>query len=96
MWELSGGSDSKESAYNSGDLGWEDPPEKGMADYPLQYSCQEDSTPGMLQPMGLQKLDTTERLTLSPLRGNFVSTSVMTAESHQVEDLGWFFFSLFK
>lgn len=25
-----GGLDSKESAYNARDLGWEDPPEKGM------------------------------------------------------------------
>ena len=24
-------------------LGWEDPLEKGMAGYPLQYSCQENS-----------------------------------------------------
>ena len=25
-------------------LGWEDPLEKGMAGYPLQYSCLENST----------------------------------------------------
>ena len=47
-------------------------------------------------PWGCKESDTTERLTLSLLCGNFVATSVMTAESHQVEDLGWFFFFSFQ
>ena len=41
-----GGSDSKESACNAGDLGcipgWERSPEEGNG-YPLQYSCLENS-----------------------------------------------------
>ena len=40
--DFPGGSDSKESACNAGDLGWEDPLEKGTA-YPLQYSGLENS-----------------------------------------------------
>ena len=42
-----GGSDGKESTCNAGDLGLipgsEDPLEKGMASYSLQYSCLENS-----------------------------------------------------
>ena len=41
-----GGSDGKESACNAGDLGWEDPLEKGMG-YRLQYSGLENS-PGLI------------------------------------------------
>ena len=36
-----GGSDSKESSCNEGDLGWEDPPGEGNGN-PLQYSCLEN------------------------------------------------------
>ena len=43
---FSGASDSKESACSTRDLvrslGWEDPLEKGMKGYPLQYSCLEN------------------------------------------------------
>ena len=42
-----GGSDGREPDYNAGDLGlipgWEDPLEKGMATYSIQYSFLENS-----------------------------------------------------
>ena len=58
---FSGGSDGKESASNAGDLvwslGWEDPPEKGMATHSSilawEIPCTEE--PGRLQSMGLQR-----------------------------------------
>ena len=52
-----GGSDYKESACNAGDLGWEDPLEKGTA---TQFSIlvwrisQKEEEPGGLQSMGTQ------------------------------------------
>ena len=43
-----GGSEGKEFACKQEtwvrSLGWEDPLEKGILDYPLQYSCLENST----------------------------------------------------
>ena len=67
---LAGGSDSKESACNAGDLssvpGWErspeDSPEEGNG-YPLQYSFLESSwteEPGEYSPWGCKESDTTE------------------------------------
>ena len=43
---LASGSDSKESAYNAGDMGWIPGSERdpgGGNGYPLQYSCPENS-----------------------------------------------------
>ena len=61
----------KESAYNAGGLGWIPgsgrSPGEGNGN-PLLYSCLEnsmDTEPGRLQSMGLQRMDTTEQLTLS-------------------------------
>ena len=61
-----GGSDSKESAYNAGDLG--SIPGSGRSPggghgNPLQYSCLEnymDRRPGGLQSMDCKELDTAE------------------------------------
>ena len=60
-----GGSDGKESACSSGDLGLipglGGSPEGGKCK-PLQYSCLEnpmDRGPGQLQSMGIQESDTT-------------------------------------
>ena len=61
-WGLPGGSDSKESACNAGDLGsisgsGRSPGEKNG--YPLQYSCLENpwaEEPGRLQSMVLQRV----------------------------------------
>ena len=61
-----GGSDSKESAYNAGDLG--SIPGLGRSlggghGNPLQYSCLEnymDRRPGGLQSMDCKELDTAE------------------------------------
>ena len=52
-----GGSDSKESACSASDLGWEDPPEKGMATHPsiLAWRIPWTEEPGGLQSMGLQR-----------------------------------------
>ena len=63
-----GGSDSKESACNEGDLGlisgWGSSPGEGHG-YPLQYSCLENSMDkGALQRVHKEQ-DTTEQLTLS-------------------------------
>ena len=52
-----GGSDGKESACSESDLGWEDPPEKGMATHPsiLAWRIPWTEEPGGLQSMGLQR-----------------------------------------
>ena len=64
-----GGSDGKESACNSGDRGSISglgrSPREGNG-YPLQYSGLENSRTEFLEKsMGLQRVDTTERLSLS-------------------------------
>ena len=61
---FSGGSDGKESASNAGDLvwslGWEDPPEKGMATHSsiLAWEIPWTEEPGRLQSMGVTKIQT--------------------------------------
>ena len=70
MYDFSDGSDSKESACNAGDLGWENPLEKGMA---VLLPTPVDSTPVLLpgeshsqqsvvgySPWSHEELDTTE------------------------------------
>ena len=51
-----GGSDGKESACNAGDLGWEDPLEKGMATHSriLARRIPWAEEPGRLQSVGSQ------------------------------------------
>ena len=51
-----GGSDCKESAYNAGDLGWEDALEKGLATHfsILAWKIPRTEEPGGLQSKGLQ------------------------------------------
>ena len=68
-WGFFGGSDSKESACNSGDLGsipeLGRSPEKGNG-YPLQYSCLENPIgrgAWRVTVHGVTKSDKTERLT---------------------------------
>ena len=61
-----GGSDGKESACNAGDLG--SIPGLGRSpgegsNYPLQYSCPENSMDRGARSMGLQRVDVTKRLT---------------------------------
>ena len=53
-----GGSDSKESAYDAGDLGWEVPLEKGMATYSriLTWRTLWIEEPGRLQSVGVQRV----------------------------------------
>ena len=53
-----GGSHGKESACSAGDLGWEDPLEKGMAPHSsiLGWRIPWTEQPGGLQSMGLQEL----------------------------------------
>ena len=66
-----GGSDSKESACNAGDLdsipNQEDPLEKGMATHSsiLTWRIPWTEEPGRLQSMGHKESETTERLTLT-------------------------------
>ena len=66
-----GGSDSKESACNAGDLGsipgLEDPLEEGMAIHSsiLAWEIPWTEEPGGLQPMGYTESDMTEQLTPS-------------------------------
>ena len=52
------GSDGEESASNAGDLGWEDPLEKGMATHSSILACRIPwiEEPGGLQFMGLQRV----------------------------------------
>ena len=58
-----GGSDSKESVCNTGDLdsiaGWKDPLKKGMATHPsiLAWRILWTEEPGRLQSMGLQSVE---------------------------------------
>ena len=53
-----GGSAGRESACNAGDLGWEDPLEKGTATHfsILAWRIPSTAKPGMLQSMGSQKV----------------------------------------
>ena len=53
-----GGSDGKESACNTGNLGWKDPPEKEMATYSriLAWRIPWTEEPGGLQSMGSQRV----------------------------------------
>ena len=53
-----GGSDSKESAYNAGEPCWEDPLEKGMATHSSILAWRSPGTeePGGLQSMGSQRV----------------------------------------
>ena len=53
-----GGSDSKESAYNAGDLGWEDSLEEGMPTYSsiLAWRTPWTEDPGRLQSVRLQRV----------------------------------------
>ena len=57
-----GGSDGKGSACNVGDLGWEDPLEKGMDTQSaiLAWRIPWTEEPGMLQSMGSQRAGHTE------------------------------------
>ena len=53
-----GGSDSKESAYNAGDLDWEDSLEEGMPTYSsiLAWRLPWTEDPGRLQSVRLQRV----------------------------------------
>ena len=55
---FSGGSDGKESACNVGDLGWEDPLEKGMQPTLVLLPGESPWTeePGGLESMGLKRV----------------------------------------
>ena len=66
-WDFSGGSDSKESTCNAGDLGsilgWEDPLEKEMATHPstLAWRILWTEEPGAgYSPWGRRESDITE------------------------------------
>ena len=56
------GSAGKESTYNVGDLGWEDPLEKGKATAPVFWPGEFH---GLYSPWGHKESDTTEQLSLS-------------------------------
>ena len=58
-----GGSDSKASACNMGDLGWKDPLEKEMATHSSTLAWKIPvEEPSRLQCMGLQRVDMTGQL----------------------------------
>ena len=73
IWGFSGGSDSKESSCNAGDLGLILGSGRSAGEgngNPPQYSCLENSMDGGLvgySPWGCKESDKTERLTLSVL-----------------------------
>ena len=54
-WVFPGGADGKESACNVGDLGWEDPLEKGKATTPVFWRI-----PRTVSSMSHKESDTTE------------------------------------
>ena len=62
-----GGSNGKESAFNAGDRSREDHLEREMATHSsiLHLTIPWTEEPGRLQSTGFQRMDTTERLTLS-------------------------------
>ena len=70
----------EKSVCNAGDLGQEDPLEKGMATYSsiLAWRISWTEEPGGPQSMGLQESDTTERLILSALIVNLCALSEVT------------------
>jgi len=57
-----GGSDSKESVFNAGDMGWEDPLEKKIATNSsiLAWRIPWTEEPSGYSPQGCNELDTTE------------------------------------
>ena len=57
-FDFPGGSDGKASAYNAGDLGWEDLLEKEMATHSsiLAWKIPWTEGPGRLQSMGSQRV----------------------------------------
>ena len=62
----------KASAYNAGDLGWEDPSGEGNGN-PLQYSCLENPMDGWsslvgYSPCGHKVSDVTERFNFTSLQ----------------------------
>ena len=61
-----GASDGKDSVCSAGDLGWEDPLEKGMATHSIILAWRIPWTEELrgLQSMGLQRVRYDERLTL--------------------------------
>ena len=59
---FSGGSAGRESACNAGDLGWEDPLEKGTATH---SSILAGDLHGLCSPWGCKELHTTEQLSVS-------------------------------
>ena len=70
----------EKSVCNAGDVGQEDPLEKGMATYSsiLAWRISWTEEPGGPQSMGLQESDTTERLILSALIVNLCALSEVT------------------
>ena len=70
----------EKSVCNAGDVGQEDPLEKGMATYSsiLAWRIPWTEEPGGPQSMGLQESDTTERLILSALIVNLCALSEVT------------------
>ena len=58
FWGFPAGSDCKDSAWNAGDPGWEDPLEKEMAAHSsiLAWKIPWMAEPGRLQSMGLQRV----------------------------------------
>ena len=69
LWNFPGGSDGKVSAYNAGDLGWEDALEKEMATHSstLAWKIPWMEEPGRLQSMGLQRVGRDWVTSLFPL-----------------------------
>ena len=87
-----GGSDGKESACSAGDPGWIPGagrfPREGN-DYPLKYSCLENSMDRKdWATIGSQRVDTTERLTLSLFTPRMGGTS-HTGKQSQVGEENW-------
>ena len=66
-----GGSDSKESTCNAGDLGWEDPMEEGMATHSsfLAWRIPWTEEPKWATVHGLTESDTTERISTNQVNG---------------------------
>ena len=84
FYGFSGGSDSKESAYNVWYLdsihGLEGSPGEGNGN-PLQYSCHEQRCLGSYSLWGYKELDMTEQLTLFTLSINFMISLLLSLGS---------------
>ena len=87
-----GGSDSKESACNVGDMGWKVPLEEGMATHSSILAWRiplDKGTWQAIQFMGHKELDTTERLSTHDFKHGWKSKEMAILLIYLLQTLSW-------